>query len=54
METLIVKISAPNAISAKRKAALTKGFQELQFAEAGKLKTKPATALLKELRNCKK
>ena len=40
-------------ISTKRKAALTKGFKELKLAEEGKLKGKPATDLLKELRNGK-
>ncbi len=47
------KNKAPLSISPKRKAALTKGFKELKLAEEGKLKTKSATDLLKELRNGK-
>ncbi len=41
----------PNGISVKRKSALKKGFKELQLAEAGKLKVKSASRLLKELKN---
>jgi len=37
--------------SAKRKQALIQGFKELKLVEDGKLKAKPATELLKQLRN---
>ena len=47
------KGKAALSISPKRKAALIKGFKELKLAEEGQLKGKPATDLLKELRNGK-
>ena len=37
----------------KRKKALLQGLKELKLVEDGKLKAKPATELLKELRNGK-
>jgi hypothetical protein len=51
--TTETKMQKRLSISSKRKAALTKGFTELKLAEEGKLKTKPAVDLLKELRNGK-
>lgn len=38
-------------LSAKRKQALIKGFKELKLVEEGKLKGKPASELLKKIRN---
>ena len=38
-------------VSAKRKQALIKGFKELKLVEEGKLKGKPASAILKKLRS---
>ena len=37
----------------KRKKALLQGFKELKLVEEGKLTAKPATELLKKLRNAK-
>lgn len=37
----------------KKKKAITQGFKELKLVEEGKLKAKPATELLKKLRNGK-
>jgi hypothetical protein len=47
------KGSSAVSISPERKAALIKGFKEVKLAEKGKLKGKPAAALLKEIRNGK-
>jgi hypothetical protein len=41
------------SISTNRQKALTQGFKEVKLAEAGKLKVKSASDLLKELRNGK-
>lgn len=41
------------AVSIKRKKALIQGFKELKLVEDGKLKVKPASELLKKLRNAK-
>jgi hypothetical protein len=41
------------SLNSKRKEAIAQGFKELKLVEQGKLKAKPATLLLKELRNAK-
>ncbi len=42
-----------SAMTQERKRALVKGFKELKQVEEGKLKAKPASDLLKKLRNAR-